>query len=209
MAWIRQDKKLSSKDLLSSKDPDIFILRPDPTISIDAVRNLKSMLKLKPYAAKCKIALFISAQLLTIPAQHALLKTLEEPMPNTYLILELNNPHQLLPTIRSRCQIIKAPRIEKTHKKLADQQAKSIISLLQQKSPAVRIACLEKFKNRAEAQKLLDTLLPYLRKKMRQNPRWAPTVKLTQEAIESLKNNVNTNLTLEYLALNFPRSPNA
>lgn len=50
--------------------------------------------------------------LLTLAAQQALLKTLEEPPPNTLIILEAQNHEQLLPTILSRAEIIYIPYIE-------------------------------------------------------------------------------------------------
>ena len=56
--------------------------------------------------AGIKVWLIYQAQLLSIPAQNTLLKTLEEPLPQRYIILEAKNPDQLLPTIISRVEII-------------------------------------------------------------------------------------------------------
>ena len=52
------------------------------------------------------------AQLLTPEAQNALLKVLEEPPANTYIIMGTDTKDSLLPTILSRCQIIHAGRRE-------------------------------------------------------------------------------------------------
>ena len=60
--------------------------------------------------APLKIGVIHDADRMNSEAQNALLKTLEEPPPDTLLILETGNPGSLLPTIRSRCQPIALPR---------------------------------------------------------------------------------------------------
>jgi DNA polymerase III delta prime subunit len=207
IARIRQEGK-TSKDFLIYKDPDLIILEPEPTISINAVRDLKTKLKLKPYAKKSKIALVLSADLLTLQAQHALLKTLEEPMPRSFVILELNNPYHLLATIRSRCQIIRAPKTKEVYDKNDLKKAETIINTLKKSSPGKRIKCFEKLRQKTDAQNTLKLLLYFLRKKMRRDPTYLSAVKKTQEALENLESNVNPKLTLEHYALNFPSNAN-
>ena len=58
----------------------------------------------KPYHGHAKVFIIDEAELLGNEAQNLLLKTLEEPPPNTYFILVTTRPDSLLPTIRSRCQ---------------------------------------------------------------------------------------------------------
>jgi DNA polymerase-3 subunit delta' len=60
-------------------------------------------------AAPRKIGVIYEADRMNDEAQNALLKTLEEPPPDTTLILCTANPASLLPTTRSRCQIVKLP----------------------------------------------------------------------------------------------------
>ena len=60
-------------------------------------------------AAPRKIGVIHEADRMNEEAQNALLKTLEEPPPDTTLILCTANPASLLPTTRSRCQIVKVP----------------------------------------------------------------------------------------------------
>jgi DNA polymerase-3 subunit delta' len=87
--------------------PDLFWIEPEKDlIKIDTIRNLKNSLALKPYEAPLKIAIIVDAHCLNIAASNALLKTLEEPPPDTVLILISSTPHQLLKTILSRCQKI-------------------------------------------------------------------------------------------------------
>jgi DNA polymerase-3 subunit delta' len=61
-------------------------------------------MQLQPLRGKAKIAIVDGAHLLTVAAQNALLKTLEDPPQRSILILVANNPDALLPTVRSRLQ---------------------------------------------------------------------------------------------------------
>ncbi len=73
-------------------------------IGIDRVRDVKRFTQLRPMRGTVKLAVIDDAHMLTIAAQNALLKTLEEPPEHSVLILVANNPDALLPTVRSRCQ---------------------------------------------------------------------------------------------------------
>jgi len=59
-----------------------------------------------------KVFVVEEADLMTPSAQNALLKTLEEPVKDTLIILLTDQPHALLPTIRSRCQIVRFGPLE-------------------------------------------------------------------------------------------------
>ncbi len=82
------------------------------SIGIEAVRQLEHFLSLKvPGQTGHNRAVIIeNAQLLSLEAQNALLKTLEEPPQGTFIILTLNNEQAVLPTIRSRTQSITIKR---------------------------------------------------------------------------------------------------
>src|SRR5207248_6026445 len=69
-------------------------------------QSLQQFLSLKPFVAPLRVALLANAERMTEAAQNCLLKTLEEPPPNTVLILTTAYPDHLLPTCLSRCQII-------------------------------------------------------------------------------------------------------
>ncbi len=75
-------------------------------IGIDQMRELKSYLSLKPIIAKRKTVIIESANLLNAEAQNALLKSAEEPPKNSLLIMTLQNPESLIPTLNSRFQNI-------------------------------------------------------------------------------------------------------
>ncbi|MCK5819425.1 MAG: DNA polymerase III subunit delta' [Psychromonas sp.] len=74
------------------------------SITIDQIRTLINNLNDCAHLGNNKIVIIKDAQFLSIQAANALLKTLEEPQSNTYLILLTNTREQLLPTLRSRVQ---------------------------------------------------------------------------------------------------------
>ena len=99
-----------ARDLLTElhhidlNNPDLFIL-DDYTIS--TVRTLKKFLSQKPFNHDSKVVFIPLAENLNPESQNALLKTLEEPGNDNYIILTTTNITRLLPTIVSRCQKIK------------------------------------------------------------------------------------------------------
>ena len=95
--------------------PDLFILEPkksSPTareaiLKIDEIRELQKKLLYLPYEGNTKVAIINDAECMNPQAANSFLKTLEEPPTKTLIILIASNPHQLLPTIVSRCQGIR------------------------------------------------------------------------------------------------------
>ncbi len=75
-------------------------------ISIDAVRDVITSAHLKPYEGRTRVYIVQGADRLSTDAANALLKVLEEPPPDVLLILLTDNVDGVLPTIRSRCQMI-------------------------------------------------------------------------------------------------------
>jgi DNA polymerase-3 subunit gamma/tau len=71
---------------------------------IDDIRDLRERVRFAPAAARYKVYIIDEVHMLTTEASNALLKTLEEPPPQTVFILATTEPHKMLPTILSRCQ---------------------------------------------------------------------------------------------------------
>ena len=88
---------------------DILVIEPELSIGIDQVRQVQHFLSRKPIQSDRNIVVIRQAHLLTLPAQHALLKTLEEPPGNSQIYLVTDYPDQLLPTVLSRVQLIDSP----------------------------------------------------------------------------------------------------
>jgi DNA polymerase-3 subunit delta' len=76
-------------------------------IGVDRARALKRFMQLQPACGRAKVAIIDDAPSLSVAAQNALLKTLEEPPPRSVLILVAHSADALLPTVRSRCQLIR------------------------------------------------------------------------------------------------------
>ena len=91
----------------SGTHPDFFEVKPAEDkrqIGVDQVRQLNEQLALTPALTQSRIGMIFPAETLNDNAGNALLKTLEEPPNNVYLILVTNHLQRLLPTILSRCQ---------------------------------------------------------------------------------------------------------
>lgn len=87
--------------------PDYVLIKPDGnSIKIAQIRNLQSDIVIRPHK-DYKIYIINNAEKMTVEAQNALLKTLEEPPNYAIIILITNNKESLLETIKSRCDIIK------------------------------------------------------------------------------------------------------
>ncbi len=90
--------------------PDLIILDrgEKASLTIEQVRGLISELALRPYLPHgVRIVIIDDAHLLTLEAQNALLKLLEEPPPATLIILAAQRLETLLLTVRSRCQTVR------------------------------------------------------------------------------------------------------
>lgn len=98
--------EIAKKNNIQDKSPDYIFITPENSIGIEKIREINTIINLKPYQSPKKIVVVQDAQKMTVEAQNSFLKTLEEPPENTIIILIVENPDQLLPTIQSRCKII-------------------------------------------------------------------------------------------------------
>ncbi len=80
-------------------------------IRIDQVRMLQQKLMTAPFEAKKRVVLIENGDQMNVQASNAFLKTLEEPTPNTIIVITATNLDVMLPTILSRCQKIEFFRI--------------------------------------------------------------------------------------------------
>ncbi len=90
--------------------PDLTIVQPEEPngmIKVDHVRELQRGLHLAPYQARYKIALLLQFERANLNAANALLKILEEPPEHVILLLTAASPERLLPTIVSRCEVLR------------------------------------------------------------------------------------------------------
>jgi len=96
--------------IASGSHTDLVVISPEGdsnTIKIDQIRSLITGLALFSVEGGRRIALIENADLMNEEAQNALLKTLEEPPSRTHVILAAAEDSRLMPTIRSRCAVIR------------------------------------------------------------------------------------------------------
>lgn len=87
---------------------DMYVVKADDLSLKDAViSGLQEKLKNKPVYGDRNIAIVCDADTMTARAQNRLLKTLEEPNPGTVILLLSENAENLLPTILSRCIVLR------------------------------------------------------------------------------------------------------
>jgi len=96
----------------SGNHPDIHIIESEEgeaSIKIAQIRGLLEQIKLRPFCAVKKVFIIKNIEEMTLEGANALLKTLEEPSPNSLLLLTTSVPEKNLGTIRSRCHAIYFP----------------------------------------------------------------------------------------------------
>lgn len=113
------DKILANFGLtLEKAKTDTQIISPQKHITIEQIRNLKKTIFTKPLKSAYKIVIIEEAHKLTVEAQNALLKVLEEPPSCAIIIMEANHNHNLLPTILSRVVQIRSAEDDTADTKL-------------------------------------------------------------------------------------------
>ncbi len=100
VTWLMPEAVAVERGLAGRSD---FTGTPSRELKVEQVRALQERLSLRPLEAPRKLAIVVAAESLNTQAQNAFLKTLEEPPPDTVMVLLASAPDRLLPTIRSRC----------------------------------------------------------------------------------------------------------
>ena len=87
--------------------PDVMVIAPEKSvIKIDQMRLVKQLAYLKPMRGKRRVFVVIEAEKMNEEAANSLLKILEEPPFFSHIILIAHNLYVILPTIKSRCQVL-------------------------------------------------------------------------------------------------------
>ena len=122
---INKTTNIENSDLVNSNShPDYFYLNNEKVLLHNITfrknkwddekgqRNVNDFLSKTPSISINKVAVIVNAQTMNDESQNALLKSLEEPSPNSYIIMITNRPKCLLNTIYSRCQVINIPSLK-------------------------------------------------------------------------------------------------
>lgn len=204
----------------------IYLSAEGNSIKDEAVEELQSRLKKKPYVGDRNIVILRDADTMTLRAQNRLLKTLEEPAPGTVLILLSDNMENLTQTILSRCVIFKLNSYETMEYKNTLERAILIADMLLDRKPFYEITrqLADDTADKDAAFEFLDALeiwyrdlavceydsqrqiichtdrIDELRKRSRLYQRSA--VDKAVAAIEEARNDLNRNLNISYTIKN-------
>src|SRR5215471_9845886 len=102
------DECAACRKIESGTHPDVVTVSVEDEasqIKIAQIRQLLTVLDLQPLEGRNKVFIIDPAEMMNAEAANALLKGLEEPPENTFFLLITINVHELLRTVRSRCQI--------------------------------------------------------------------------------------------------------
>jgi len=209
--YLSQRYQLKTADFL--KNPDLHWLNSDinseefSPISIEQVRQITSEMALTPFQGigESKQAIFILCKMdqASIPAQNALLKSLEEPPAHVQFVLTSTQPQRILPTISSRCQLIELQF--ETHSTDDTEASEIDLKTLTNMTYTDLIELANQYKEKPEAVGFLNRLLQHLHRENTLQPTNQKT-KLLQAVIvglDYLEKNVNTRLVLEHLLFQF------
>lgn len=184
--------------------PDLCFVSPENSIGIDEIRELKARLAFKPFSLNFKAAVIHEAHKLTLEAQNALLKTLEEPPANTLVVLTAPDHDLLLPTVISRCFPTILPfetEILLTEKEEEDfaKRLEGLTTVGEKFQLAADLAA-----DRAKAGEWLKKAVLVMRKSLLALNRQdlVKTIRQFETSRSLIEHNVNTRLVLENLFLN-------
>ncbi|MDD5416018.1 MAG: hypothetical protein PHE48_03395 [Candidatus Daviesbacteria bacterium] len=195
----------------NTNHPDLLYIKAGEKLGIAEAKRIKGFFSLKPYSASGRAVVLEDTSTLTAEAQNALLKTLEELPREAILILGAASDDNLLPTILSRCEIIRLkPKSDDTleyHSKYTEDLDKLLNTSLEE-----RFEYIEKLKDREE---FLHYMVYFFRQKMVEpithaRPSLARLevtgfLKELLQAEKWAKQNVNIRAILEYLMLKMPK----
>ncbi len=197
-------KKIFKRNIdINHDNPDILklgIKKEINSIKISEIKHLKQWIKLKPFQERNKAVIIYNAELLTIEAQNSLLKVLEEPPKNSYIILITNNHRSLLDTILSRAQLeTTTSKIKNTDSDKGetiflsplDVQFKWIEKLFKSKTPHQRKEIVTN---------LIVQIQDWLIKN--ENDNIKKNLQLLEKSLDALNKNISIKLILENLFLN-------
>ncbi|HEU0200683.1 MAG TPA: DNA polymerase III subunit delta' [Burkholderiaceae bacterium] len=110
LAWMRPAPSAEEGEAEAEGEGDVReakAARTSREIKIDPVRAIADLVGVSAHRGGARVVLLAPAESLTTPAANALLKMLEEPPPQTVFVLVADNLDNVLPTIRSRCVLLR------------------------------------------------------------------------------------------------------
>jgi DNA polymerase III delta prime subunit len=201
----------TAKRIRDRNHPDVLWLGEDEkvrSLKIAEVREVISWCALKPYEGPWKVVIVEGAERLTVDAQNAFLKTLEEPPAQTLFCLLVESTDNLLETIRSRAFHIRMSPDEAVPEELRPPEGvgqKKWEDLLEDYQSASRFETLV----------FMDELMAYFRDLLKESAakpeikayrqEWLRAIALFYETKDALDANANQKLALTRLAMHLKR----
>jgi DNA polymerase III subunit delta' len=97
----------SCLNIANGKQPDVWEVEPEgQSIKIEQMQGVRQAAYVRPLAARRRVFIIPEAEKMTGDAANSLLKILEEPPAYSHIILVTSMAHLILPTIKSRCQVL-------------------------------------------------------------------------------------------------------
>ena len=201
---IGEIKKIIAEAELKNPHPDLLYFSSEAKLGIEQARIIKEHFSLKPYSSLGRGVVLEDASSLTDEAQNALLKTLEELPEYGLFILATDSDLKLLPTVLSRCQIV---RMQPSRLQAKSSYPEEIEKLLKS-TVEQRFEYIEKLNDREE---FLHALVSYFHQQLQESTHARTNLaglnqflKALLQAEEWQKQNVNIRAILEYLMLVMP-----
>lgn len=169
-----------------------------PLLKIEDVRNLNNLIRLS----------FDTPTLIVCPhieeageeALNALLKNLEEPQQNIYFALTSSSVIKVLPTISSRCQIIK---VQGTEYKVQSTEIGEFLEM----TPGEKFSYIDKIRDRNQAIEFAENMVNFMHGSLHENGlKYNITgrrIELALQTLTRLKANGNVNLQLSNFVVNY------
>ena len=196
-------KKIYGKDMQKSTDIHVLDSGEKNSIGIEEVKEFQKTMMFKPFEEDIQVGIIMEAEKLTVQAQNALLKTLEETSEYSIYILCVDNERNLLPTIRSRGKVIYSPKELSSLNVIAENKNQDILDmdLLEQ------FNIVEKYsKDKISSLELIDDIESVFKQKLEldikngnidSSKRNMGFLKIIQNSREKISANCNRRLTLE------------
>jgi len=198
-------------DLLKEKGVnslDINLQIYEKTMGIADVRNIQKAILLKPFRGKTKAVIIDTYESITLEAQNALLKILEEPPANTIIVIMTAKRELILPTIISRCKIIVLKEKENKLTEADSTELKNALNILLNGQTGTKLKIAQDIaKDKENVALWLEKMLVFIIKEIikdNQNSKYLNILKKLQKTYKTIGNtNVNQRTALENFFLSF------
>jgi DNA polymerase III delta prime subunit len=180
---------------------DVLYILSGEKLGIEQARAIKDHFLLKPYQAKGRGIVVEDLSGITVDAQNALLKVVEEPPEEAVILFGTSTLNHLLPTFLSRCQVIEVEGEERIEGTNGIKEIKEIEEVLGQDTVG-RFKFVEKLDDK---EGFLQKLLLYMEQQLISRPEYVQFAKETLDMERWHKAHVNARGILEYLMLILPK----